>query len=98
MAAKRKHTELLTEEKRLLCEYKKKNPRIGQEQLAGWCQTQFGKTPGRSTIGGVLQNSEKYLNSNSTASIPTRDRDPLYPKLEAALILWLNASISIGVF
>ena len=89
MATKRKYAELLIEEKRQLCEFKKKNPRFSQEQLAEWCQRQFGKSPSRSAIGGILQHSEKYM--NSPAATPARDRDPMCPKLEQAVLLWLNA-------
>lgn len=99
MASKRKHTELLIEEKKLLCEFKAKNPRICQDQLAEWCQTQFGKKPGRSTIGDILRCSEKFSeNISSPAVSRSRDRDPMCPKLEQAVILWLNDRCqSVGI-
>ncbi len=90
MASKRKHTELSIEEKKLLCEFKKKSPRCNQEELAAWCQTKFEKTPGRSTIGGILRQSEKYLNNDNASNTAARERDPKCQKLEQALILWLN--------
>ena len=73
-------------QKKELCEYKFTNPNVSYEEIAKKFEI------GKSTVCGILKNKEKWLavNENLEDANKKRERECEWPKLEAALSLWVN--------
>ena len=86
---KRRRVEVTPLQKREICLYKQQHPQSSNVEILSWAKENLGLTIGKSTVGDILRVSAKWLQipaSNST----TRNRFGQHPKLESALVLWLN--------
>ena len=90
-SSKRARIDLSIDQKRLICDYAQKNPKLSQTEIAHHFSSLF-KLPtkiGRSTISEIIKNRELYEQAVCAPSTK-RIRAPKFDHLERALIVWGN--------
>lgn len=78
-------------QRKAICLKKRASPKITQEQLRAWAQSEFAlvKAPGQSTISDILKNSDAILALDSRALESKRIRSVAFPELDLALANWV---------
>ena len=77
-------------QKKFLCEKKRDNPSLTQQQLVEIASKEFQITPSLSAIQRLLKEKEKFLHMRDKDFKKRRMRPPKYPQLEAAVDLWFS--------
>src|SRR6185312_6018498 len=83
----RKRTSLSAAQKRELCETKKNNPSLNNVELAREYNI------GKATVTDILKEKERWLSITTEQANLKKFREPNWPKLEQALILWVNNAL-----
>lgn len=78
-------------QRKAICLKKRASPKITQEQLRLWAQTEFAlvKAPGQSTISDILKNADAILALDARALESKRIRSVAFPELDLALANWV---------
>ena len=88
--AKRKRFCVTAREKKEICRYKEANSKLTLEALSKHFSQTFGHIIGKSTIGDILMEKSKWLETPDDSGDLTRSRNPKHEMLEKALFLWLG--------
>lgn len=86
--AKRKRCEIPAALKSRICRLKEQYPKWTLQKLTEEIRREEGVEIGRSTIGDILRDREKWL-AVKEGDRSTRRRQPKFTQLEEALFLWL---------
>ncbi|GAB9475508.1 Cenpb protein homeodomainlike [Globisporangium polare] len=78
-------------QRKAICLKKRASPKITQEQLRVWAQSEFAlvKAPGQSTISDILKNADAILALDARALESKRIRSVAFPELDLALANWV---------
>ena len=91
---KRPRVDLTIDQKLAICRHKAANPTLTEEQVSSWAAEQFKlpHPPHRSTIGRILDDKEQWESTLASKGVgdQKRRRSGKFPKLEEALVIWLN--------
>ena len=88
----RKHGFLTDSLRRVICEYKRDNPSVGQVNIVNWLVATHGLTITQATVSNTLRRSEVILRDVRTANSSTKlHRKVTYPLVEQALLVWIRA-------
>ena len=93
MSAKTAKTrvQLTDADRKLICELAKSNRDLSQDKLTSLAAQQLGKDLKRTTVTGVLKDSDKWLKcTHSSASRQIKHRAPQYEQLEAVVYEWFG--------
>ena len=97
MSAKSR-VQLSDADRKVICELGKSHKSLSHQQLTNLIAQQLNKPElGRSTVTGILKQSEKWLKcSDSSASKTVKHRGAQHEKLEQALMAWFGQARSRG--
>jgi hypothetical protein len=88
---KRKITDLTLFEKRELVQVHQSNPNWTQQMIANdFNKRHKGKEVKRNTISQILKNSTRILEAGDSLKDMKREKAPVYPELESALLTWFK--------
>ncbi|XP_069118863.1 uncharacterized protein PF3D7_1205000-like [Argopecten irradians] len=88
---KRTRVGLTAKHKREICLYKQFNPKATQENLVQLCKDRWNLPAGRTTLGEVLRQKDKWLNIIPGQEERRRSRGGRHNKLEVDLFTWICA-------
>ena len=88
--SKRRRVEIPSQVKTRICQETRRCPQAKISELILFAKKEFDLDIGKSTIGDILKQSEKWLNVETTASNRVRHSSGQHVKLEEALMMWFN--------
>ncbi|XP_021379693.1 uncharacterized protein LOC110467102 [Mizuhopecten yessoensis] len=92
---KRTRVGLTARHKREICLYKQFNPKATQENLVQFCKDKWNLPAGRTTLGEILRQKDKWLSITPDQEEMRRSRGGRHNKLEMELFKWISAQRKI---
>ncbi|XP_060079517.1 uncharacterized protein LOC132558919 [Ylistrum balloti] len=92
---KRTRVGLTARHKREICLYKQFNPKATQENLVQFCKDRWNLPAGRTTLGEILRQKDKWLSITPDQEEMRRSRGGRHNKLEVELFKWISAQRKI---
>lgn len=91
---KRARTQLTYGEKRQICKHIGQHPTQTKAETAEYFSNLWKKSIGRTTIGDIVREKEKWLNVPLDSSDSVRNRSPMFSQLEECLFTWFSQKLS----